>query len=386
MTDKLTLENYYEILKTKFKLAHELRRHYGKILSPEFNSFDFWWLDENKVSDILAFFINPKETHAQGDIFLKEFLQTIGEDIDCDKFTVEVIREQLTNENRRIDIVISFNKGEYIIGIENKIYETTTDQEKQLEHYWEYLKRKSNNKFRLFYLAPINKIISEHSLPELQRKSLEENGQFKKISYEEHIIDCIHRFSINSESERVRAFLSDFEKSLKQLYIGEKFMDENNLIVDFATSNLQNLETTLKIGFTISEVKKILKDKLYNQCEKIAKDFGLKSDFEFYDSFRIYPKQWNNHSICFSFESGGLKYGICRNTWDKDKTRKNEIEEMLGGSWNVSNWFLCENFLYRNFENDTDGWLDIEKGVLATKVYDFVKSVIENKKLNSKDL
>jgi hypothetical protein len=387
MIDNLIIDNFYQILQTKFKLTEEMRNHYGKILSPKFNSFDFWWIDENKVSDILSFLLNPEETHSQGRIFLKQFLRFVNINQDCENCSIEVKRELSTNENRRIDIVINFNNGEFVIGIENKIYETTADQYKQIEHYCEYLKSISNDKFCLFYLAPKNKILSEESISKNERELLLEKGQFKKISYEEDIIPCIHQFSMNSESDRVRAFILDFEKTLKQMYMGEKFMDEQSLIVDYATNNLQNLETTLKIGFTIGEIKSILKDKFYKQCEMFAKELNLKYDIrEFYDSFRFFPQNWINHSICFYFESGSLKYGICRNSWDKNKTRKNEIEELLGGNWNVSNWFLCENYLYRNFENDTTGWLDIEREVLIEKIREFVKNVTTNEKLISIEL
>jgi len=116
---------------------------------------------------------------------------------------------------------------------------------------------------------------------------------------------------------------------------------------------------------------KNLKDKFYKKCEKLAKELNLKSDREFYDSVRFYPDNWKDHSICFYFDRGNLLYGICRNNWNKDKIRRTEVEELLGGNWYVSNWFLCENYLYHNFEYDTLGWLDIEKGVLNDKVSEF---------------
>ena len=381
------IDNFYHILHTKFKLSEELRQHYGKILSPNFNSFDFWNIDENKVSDIFAFLLTPNETHGQGKTFLKLFFNSMKIKYDLENCNIEVNRELLTNENRRIDIVINLNNNEFIIGIENKIYETTTDQYRQIEHYCEYLNSISNNNFCLFYLAPKNKVLSEDSISKKTKEFLVKTDKFKIINYEDDIIHCIHDFSVSSESDRVRSFILDFEKKLKQMYLGEKFMDEQNLIVDYAISNIQNLETTLKIGNTVSEIKNILKDKFYNQCKDLARKFNLKYDFqEFYDSFRFYPENWNNHSICYYFERGKLKYGICRNSWDKNKTRKNEIEELLGGSWNVSNWFLCEKILYQNFENDTYGWIDIENGNLINDVSKFINQIIGNENLMKKEL
>jgi len=113
MLDKQTIINFHEIIQTKFKLSKELLSHYEKILTPNFNSFDFWWIDENKVSDILAFFLDPYASHSQGKIFLNVFIKAMGIKRDYDNDTIEVTREFPTNENRRIDIVINFNNREY---------------------------------------------------------------------------------------------------------------------------------------------------------------------------------------------------------------------------------------------------------------------------------
>lgn len=68
------ITNFFSIANTKIKLVEEVRKHFGKETSPRFNSFDFWWINENKVSEILAFFLNPNENHEQGDIYLKHFI------------------------------------------------------------------------------------------------------------------------------------------------------------------------------------------------------------------------------------------------------------------------------------------------------------------------
>lgn len=380
MISPAILENYFEILQTKFKLTKDYRKAYGKVLSPDFNSFNFWWLDENKVSDILAFFLDPDQGHAQGNIFLKKFSEifNLKWDINMSSIKVTVTREYITDEKRRIDIVIDFNKGEYLIGIENKIYETTEDQVNQLKHYSDFLNSKSKGCYCLLYLAPRNKKIAEHSIPNDQMEVLIQNGKLKKISYEEDIIECVHTFAINSESERVRAFLLDFERELKQRFIGEKFMDEHDLIVDFANSNIQNLETTLKIGNTVGKIKNSLKKKFFDQLQEIALEFNCTINNEFYDSPSLIPNGWANHCICFYYNGDSLTYGIRRKNWDKGKNRRNEIEDLLGGSWNVTNWFLVESYLHRNFESNPMAWLEIENGDLKIKAYNFVKQAVES--------
>lgn len=377
MINSATLENYFEILHTKFKLTNEYRKAYGKVLSPDFNSFSFWWLDENKVSDILAFFLDPKQTHAQGDIFLKKFIEKINIEAVENISIIKVTREYITDENRRIDIVIDFNNEEFLIGIENKIYETTEDQLNQIKHYADFLNMKSQGKYCLLYLAPKNKNIAEHSIPIIQKEELIHKGKLKIISFEDHIIECVHNFAINSESDRVRSFLLDFERELKQRYIGEKFMDDNELIIDFAKSNLQNLETTLKIGNTIGRIKSILKNKFFEELQEIALEFNCTINNEFYNSPSLFPNGWVNHCICFYYNGDSLTFGIRRLEWNQERTRRNEIEDILGGSWNVTNWFLVESYLHRNFESNPVAWLEIENGELKKKAQKFVKQAIE---------
>ena len=73
------IKNFYSLADTKIKLIEQVRKYFGKETSPRFNSFDFWWIDENKVSQILAFFLDPKQNHEQGDIYLRHFMKKFGD-------------------------------------------------------------------------------------------------------------------------------------------------------------------------------------------------------------------------------------------------------------------------------------------------------------------
>ncbi len=71
-------------------------------------------------SNMLAFFLDPKEQHELGDVFLKALLKAANSPLTSDSLgEVQVIREDPTGSNKRIDIVV---EGKFfIIGIENKI-------------------------------------------------------------------------------------------------------------------------------------------------------------------------------------------------------------------------------------------------------------------------
>lgn len=372
------LENYFSVLQTKIELNNEVKSFYGKILAPEFNSFKFWSIDENKVSEILSFFLDPKASHNQGVAFLNIFLKKLELFESLSTYDlVEVQSEFPTDKKRRLDIAIIFGDYEFIIGIENKIYENTADQNNQIQHYSDYLSQITNNNYLLIYLTPASKLISNNSISEKNRKILLEQKKFVNISYEHEIIDCIHEFSLSSESDRVRAFLQDFEKTLKQMYIGEDFMNENEIIIKYAFQNIENLKLTLRIG----NAAVILKDNLYQKLDSQFSEIGKELDVKYVQNkFTFIPNSWNNCEIKFSFEMNGLIYGIFRKERNIDRERNEEIETALGGKWNVSNWFLCYKFLLTKFEANPVNFINIENGTLKTQIKQIVSDIVE--KLN----
>ena len=129
--------NFFSIANTKIKLIEEVRKHFGKETSPRFNSFDFWLINENKVSEILAFFLNPNENHEQGDIYLKHFMSKFKfNNLICNETDdIKVICELYTSGGRFIDIVLFNNTQRWAIGVENKINIRTDDQFGQLTDY-----------------------------------------------------------------------------------------------------------------------------------------------------------------------------------------------------------------------------------------------------------
>lgn len=68
------LNSFFSLLKTKVEFVDKVKRNYSRTLASDFNSLDFWKVGENKVSEILTFFLNPNASHGQGDVFLKLFI------------------------------------------------------------------------------------------------------------------------------------------------------------------------------------------------------------------------------------------------------------------------------------------------------------------------
>jgi len=96
-----------------------------------------WGIGETKHSQILGFFLNPRENHGQGGLFLKLFLKKLGFDITAfepNDWAVEV--EQCSNGRDQIDILIQSRRLGISIAIENKS-NGAKDQSHQLYRYWE---------------------------------------------------------------------------------------------------------------------------------------------------------------------------------------------------------------------------------------------------------
>src|SRR4051794_10047002 len=80
--------------------------------APAFSVFDYIRPDENRLSDILADLLDPTGPHAQGAVFVRQFLEHAGIHFDLraeDFDQVRITREDLTTQllaNRRIDLTL----------------------------------------------------------------------------------------------------------------------------------------------------------------------------------------------------------------------------------------------------------------------------------------
>ena len=72
---KKTLDRFFQGLQVGLKSLKEVRGIYDERVAFEFNSINFFKPNENKISEILAFSLNPNEAHGQKDKFLNAFLE-----------------------------------------------------------------------------------------------------------------------------------------------------------------------------------------------------------------------------------------------------------------------------------------------------------------------
>ena len=200
-------------------VVFELDRH----LARRFNFFHSIKFNENRMSYVFAYLLDPNETHGQGDLFLREFLSDVPvkwlPESGWSRVRVgrEVTTTRIENWKRKIDIEIAFliDNGWAAIAIENKPWKDSTDVDRQLSDYARHLKLKYKECFRLIYLTPDGeKDPSEDSITYEEREELAEKGQFVKASIQNWADGWLKRAEYEVKAERVRWFVSDFRKAL----------------------------------------------------------------------------------------------------------------------------------------------------------------------------
>ncbi|MBN2779150.1 MAG: PD-(D/E)XK nuclease family protein [Bacteroidales bacterium] len=94
-------------VKSRIELHKKFKDAYNKQLAFDFNLFNFFKIGENKISELLAFFINPMSSHGQQNAFIKEFLRILAFDVK-DEAISEITCEKGIDNQRRIDLYIKF--------------------------------------------------------------------------------------------------------------------------------------------------------------------------------------------------------------------------------------------------------------------------------------
>lgn len=158
------------------------RRVRRQLTAERFNVFEALWIDRREIyhSRILAYLLDPRQSHDQGTVFLIAFLQAVsrkmpgGESVEwvgsLDCGACRVTAEHHAEEAGRIDLVIEFPCGTRI-AIENKVDHFEGDR--QLPRYREWLDKRSVKRGQqvLVFLTPDG------------RNSVDDCGEYVRLSY-----------------------------------------------------------------------------------------------------------------------------------------------------------------------------------------------------------
>ena len=252
MSETAQIEKILHIVKSKMEAHKEFRDAYNEQLALDFNLFNFFSVGENKVSQILAYFLNPNETHGQSDKFLKEFLShfydVIGENgvlnnkyngIDLKNVLIKC--EHIITDNRRIDLFIQLD-NQYI-AIENKIW--AQDQKEQLKDYSTYLNNISKGNYSLLYLNPYGHNPSIESIEQELHSALVQSKHLRTISYKREIFTLLDRWLLVCKADNISFFIKQFKQHLSTKFLGLKSHNMTQALKDLVYTNQPEIETIL---------------------------------------------------------------------------------------------------------------------------------------------
>lgn len=379
------IEYFFSNLSNQLRLLHRARSTYEPLLAPNFNVFRFLNKNENGLSHIIAELLDPQGSHAQGNMFLKNFIEIMKVNIIADWDKALVFLEHNTNyaigkEGRRIDIEVSLGtKG---FGIENKPW--AIDQQGQVQDYLTHLSKKYRDGYALLYLTDISgRLPSEHSISAVNREAACEQGHLILCSYLD-IIEWLKRCKACCEAERVRYFINDFIKYCQQQFIGLKDMQEHEAVISYISASNENAKTAFDLLFAKASIEQTLLTKLEDDINSsiLNRDLRLvmnQGDYQNY--FKIQKKSWEYLSISFGFEYklGGFYAGILSNRAEgvsqdiflkmsEAQASDNDFDRPYAGNEYWSWYSYIPK--YSIWTNNSDVWADIATGKMA----DFISS------------
>lgn len=267
-------------VKAKIEAHKEFKAAYNKQLAFDFNMLNFFKVQENKTTEILAYFLNPKENHGQGDAFLKLFLSQFCEKSNYENSDLNnafVKCEQSIKNKRLIDLYIDID--DFIVAIENKLW--AEDRLNQLKDYAEYIKKIKNDNYLLLYLNPNGHEPNEISISKDDMSKLQDSKHFNIISYADDIDVLLKSWAGVCEAENVSYFIKQFQK-----YLRVKFVGNNTLNIRKGMKELiyNNKEESIEIAKTynvivnekVKQINNIAKKLLEFQKEQNEKNPNIK--------------------------------------------------------------------------------------------------------------
>ncbi|MCF7530058.1 PD-(D/E)XK nuclease family protein [Neisseria lisongii] len=358
-----------------------------------FNPFRFMRTDENGLSAILAFLLDPNQTHGQQDLFLNAFLKYLNLTQFLAYDSVSVFTEKTVLTKRRHDIFIEGyinQKLVWVISIENKLRDAV-DQPSQLTDYLSDLKSK-NDLFFLIYLPKSNTAPDKSSISETEWQGLIDRNQGKSLSIQ-HLIEWLDRTPV--VAPKIRQFCDDFKDFLKEDIMNTP-EDSNQLVQEIIKDN-ELLYTSLIIAQSTKELYQQLMDQLekdlkakmethYSSLTQAGWVLYSNGNFEnrYFGFFFDKSKHGENWGIGIEFEQAWFNRA-CYGIWaHKNKISPEEYQKLTDflqpipqGFKNSPYWLNWKDFDGELFSWGPEVLRQIPSGELANKLFEHLKPLLD---------
>lgn len=346
----LQVENLLKSVSQEIKALTIARQRYATQLAPEFSIFNYIYTDEMMLSRIIADLLNPKGDHAQGEIFLKLFLDIFAihqKDNEFNLKTAEVTTEVITRfieNSRRMDIYISIpylnQLGNFGICIENKPY--ASDQKNQLEDYVKELERRHDNgHWHMIYLTMNGNEPSSYSIkPQILSEWISEK-KCSLLAYTELVL-WLKQCSLYCQNNNVIFFLKAFEYFINNNFGGAKDMSETESIDNVINQNQDykeafehiykhGVQMKIKLNNKTSNLKSLFS--LEHKKIKVNIAFHARNDFSVLLSCVYFDFLMKNYNVFIDINVYPNRYEItlAERTYQESKSLKlQDILDSLG--------------------------------------------------------
>jgi hypothetical protein len=364
-------------------------------LSPDFNTFQFVDATEEGISRVMAWLLDRKGDHAQGDRFLRQFLGWLEQEWTEAALKSACTQTEATVASRGapkfIDVLIT---GEgFACAIENKI--NAPDQRLQVTDYLSFLEKGFSKRHCLLYLTPGGRAPSLTSIAPAVRSDAIDSGALKERTYFD-LQELLNAFRQSCRSDKVSLFIDDFIKHIGKTILGIENMEESNELADVIIDNKQNLSAALEIFDTQNIVKRLLMEKFESRLRARLEKKGWTLECDLTSGkartgILIKFNQADVFGFGFQFYKSNYRdlfYGMARST-SADKRRKpvaallsllNDVQPSgaAGSKWF---WWLYpkpQNHYFpfaRDWAGNKDFWVAINDGVFEDQVISFVDSI-----------
>jgi hypothetical protein len=201
------LEAAFSDLDIRLRAHASAQREIDRKEATQFTIFKFIEVDENVLSDMLAFLLDPAEAHGQQEQFLQLFVRRLGHTPGATLGQARVAREALTysisKHLRRIDVLVT--APGLVIAIENKVDAEEGDE--QLDHYHAHVEKTAPADYCLVFLTPRRR--RAESLKPATRKRLQAEGKLVEMSYVPDLRDWLRECVDCCESAVIRHVLKN---------------------------------------------------------------------------------------------------------------------------------------------------------------------------------
>lgn len=305
-SERALLDQVAQISKT-----HETaRKLYADQLAPDFNFLDFATTNEVGLSAILAWLLNPNGSHAQGSVFLAQFLNEFAEDFDDDElFRAKVVCEATISDRRRIDILV--RNGRWAIGIENKL-RGAPDQRGQVQDYLNQLASIPDcDSYRLLYLTVDEDEPGDESIADTARAEAIDDQRLMPTAVA-GLYPWLTRCRALSRSPRITAYIDDLKRFCERELEGKPDMSETNELIASATKSASSVAAAMKIAVAADDIRRRLLQNLADdidaRCKSQEAPYNSWSTTKDDEIFRYNPnhiilKINKKYQIVFGFDS-----------------------------------------------------------------------------------